>query len=416
MALSRLDRQLRIEGWNQTALDEAALCVVGDDDLLASLFVMSAAALGLNRINLIAPTFDQRLMTIARQINPDLDLTAIEAYFTHPALDDLFTQYNVLVDLSQYGLANKLVIEKGLRENVPVVRGFVFKQNDREGFTVFTYRRGREWDELYRLISPRNLPGNHFDDGALDIIIAGMALEETKNLLMGRRTSKDLIAYRRRELRAEQRNSRICVVGAGALGNFVGLGLALSGYRNITFIDPDVVEVANLNRQVLFGDAVGQRKAEASAERLNRMFRTDSRPEATYFRRDTDISEFDVIFDCVDNFETRIVLSEICERNKKVLISGGSGVESGQVIVYEPGKNSRTPADLLGLYDIVDRRNIESYRRIRASCTYGPDPSVIMTNQIIAGFMVDSYRMLLTGLETPNIFYNAAGDKRIWRS
>jgi hypothetical protein len=249
----------------------------------------------------------------------------------------------------------------------------------------------------------------------LDIIIAGMALEETKNLLMGRRTSKDLIAYRRRELRTEQRDSRICVVGAGALGNFVGLGLALSGYKNITFIDPDVVELANLNRQVLFGDAVGQRKAEASAERLNRMFGTDSRPEATYFRRDTDISEFDVIFDCVDNFETRIVLSEICERDKKVLISGGSGVESGQAIVYRPGKNSRTPADLLGLYDIVDRRNIESYRRIRASCTYGPDPSVIMTNQIIAGFMVDSYRMLLTGLETPNIFYNASGDKRIWR-
>ena len=67
----------------------------------------------------------------------------------------------------------------------------------------------------------------------------------------------------------------------------------------------------------------------------------------------------------------------------------------------------------MGLYDIVDKRNIDSTERERAYCKYRPDPSVIMTNQIIAGFMVDSYRMLLAGQETSNIFYDSKSDGRM---
>ena len=48
--------------------------------------------------------------------------------------------------------------------------------------------------------------------------------------------------------------------------------------------------------------------------------------------------------------------------------------------------------------------------RVRASCKYRPDPSVIMTNQIIAGFMVDSYRMLLAGQRPKNFFYDSKRD------
>jgi len=52
MRSSRLDRQLRIEGWNQQALDNAKIGVVGDDDLLASLYVMSASALGIRALTI----------------------------------------------------------------------------------------------------------------------------------------------------------------------------------------------------------------------------------------------------------------------------------------------------------------------------------------------------------------------------
>ena len=68
---------------------------------------------------------------------------------------------------------------------------------------------------------------------------------------------------------------------------------------------------------------------------------------------------------------------------------------------------------LLGLYDIVDERRVDEDQRERAACKHQPDPSVIMTNQIIAGCMVDSYRMLLDNIEPANVFYDATSDERI---
>jgi molybdopterin/thiamine biosynthesis adenylyltransferase len=119
------------------------------------------------------------------------------------------------------------------------------------------------------------------------------------------------------------------------------------------------------------------------------------------------------VFDCVDNFETRIVLSERCKGQGKALISGGTSAEAGQVVTYKPSESGVTPAELLGLYEIVDKRKVESSLRERASCTYDPDPSVIMTNQITAGFMVDSYRMLLDGQKPRTIFYDSTSSDRI---
>jgi molybdopterin/thiamine biosynthesis adenylyltransferase len=206
--------------------------------------------------------------------------------------------------------------------------------------------------------------------------------------------------------------SRILVVGAGALGNFVGLGLALSGYRHCTFMDPDGVEATNLNRQVFFYDALGRSKAELLSERMNELFGMESTAVAGYLQEDAELAPYDAVFDCVDNFETRIVLSDLCRDQGKVLVSGGTSPDAGQAIVYDPGKPGPTPAELLGLPEIVRERGAQKVVRDRAACTYRPDPSVIMTNQITAGFMVDSFRMLQDGQEVGNIFYSSSSDTR----
>ena len=200
------------------------------------------------------------------------------------------------------------------------------------------------------------------------------------------------------------------IVGAGALGNFVGLGLALAGFKNMTIIDPDVIEVTNLNRQVFFAGAVGAGKAETLAERLNQGFATRARGVRDFFKKGYDISEFEVIFDCVDNFASRIVLSEACAAAGKILISGGSDVSTGQVVVYHPIRQPQTPADLLGLSEIVAQRPQTDLHRERAACIYQPDPAVIMTNQIIGGFMVEACRRVLAGMEAPPFFYDARAD------
>jgi molybdopterin/thiamine biosynthesis adenylyltransferase len=412
MRQSRLDRQLRIEGWNQQALENAKIGVVGDDDLLASLFIMSASALGINNLIVLAPALNAVLVETAKKINPRFALTHLEGFYTHPAVGELFQGCSLIVDLSRYGLANKLLLEKGFHEKKPIIRGLCYQKNGWQGFKVFTYMRGREWHEIEQIVSPNNFPNSHFDDGVIDTIVTGIVLEETKNLLMGQNASDDLISYTRKQLNTSNHQPQILVVGSGALGIFVGLGLGYSGFRQITFMDPDVVEVTNLNRQIFFYDAVGESKAKTLSTKLNALFGIDSNHQVAYFDRNSDISSFDVVFDCVDNFESRIVLSEKCAGQGKMLISGGTSPDAGQVVIYNPVKNNVTPAKLLGLYDIIEKRSPETYQRERAACIYHPDPSVIMTNQIAAGFMVDAYRMLLNGQEPKNIFYDSKSNTR----
>jgi molybdopterin/thiamine biosynthesis adenylyltransferase len=413
MRMKRLDRQLRIEGWNQDTLDNGKVGVVGDADLLASHYLLSASALGINRLIVLAPFLNKTFVEIAKKLNPRFNLTHIEGFYTHPVLDEIFNGCDLIADLSHYGLANKLLLQKGYREKIPIIRGFCFEQYDEQGFKVFTYVRGREYQELEQLVFPNSLPDDHFDDGVLDTVIAGIVLEETKNILMGQEVSEDLILYTRKKTAASKNQPSTLVIGSGALGIFVGLGLAYLGFRHSTFMDPDIVEETNLNRQVFFYDAVGNGKAETLSRRLNHLFRMDNNALMAHFDRETDIAPYDIVFDCVDNFETRIVLSEKCKAHGKTLISGGTSADAGQVVIYTPGKNGPTPAELLGLYDIVGKRKVDSIRRERVSCSYQPDPSVIMTNQIVAGFMVDAYRMLLNGQEPVNVFYDATSDKRI---
>jgi len=62
-------------------------------------------------------------------------------------------------------------------------------------------------------------------------------------------------------------NAKVAVVGAGALGNHVCLGLIGLGVGSIKIFDYDEIETHNLNRQSLFReDDIGQNKAESLAE------------------------------------------------------------------------------------------------------------------------------------------------------
>lgn len=64
--------------------------------------------------------------------------------------------------------------------------------------------------------------------------------------------------------------ARVAIIGLGGIGTWVAQGLVLAGVRNFTLIDPDVVEISNLNRQCLFnvGD-VGSLKVQVAEQKLS---------------------------------------------------------------------------------------------------------------------------------------------------
>lgn len=113
------------------------------------------------------------------------------------------------------------------------------------------------------------------------------------------------------------RAARIAVIGAGAVGNEVVKNLALLGCGAIDVFDLDRVELHNLTRSVFLREAdVGTSKASAVVARAREVD-----PAVTLRAIDGDfwrtlrlsaLRDYDCAIACVDNFEARIRLSEMC--------------------------------------------------------------------------------------------------------
>ena len=68
------------------------------------------------------------------------------------------------------------------------------------------------------------------------------------------------------------KRARVVVLGVGGTGSHAAWALAASGVGSLHLVDPDRVELSNLNRQVLFAEAdIGRPKAQVAAERLARV-------------------------------------------------------------------------------------------------------------------------------------------------
>jgi molybdopterin/thiamine biosynthesis adenylyltransferase len=130
------------------------------------------------------------------------------------------------------------------------------------------------------------------------------------------------------------------VVGAGGLGSPVVLYLATAGVGTITLVDPDTVDLTNLQRQIAHSLArVGRPKVEsaaAAAAAINPEVRVVGlRERADAARLDALVAEADVVLDCTDNFATRHAVNAACVAHAKPLVSGAALAFDGQVAVYD---------------------------------------------------------------------------------
>lgn len=134
-------------------------------------------------------------------------------------------------------------------------------------------------------------------------------------------------------------NARVLVIGAGGLGCPVLQYLTAAGVGTIGIIDFDVVELSNLQRQVLFGtSSLGKNKAKAAKERLQDLNSDISiiayQEPLTYQNAIELFTQYDIIVDGSDNFETRYLVNDACIITNKPLVFGAIYKFEGQVSVF----------------------------------------------------------------------------------
>lgn len=140
------------------------------------------------------------------------------------------------------------------------------------------------------------------------------------------------------------RAAHALVIGAGGLGSPVALYLGSAGLGRLTLVDPDQVDLTNLQRQVAHGHArIGQDKAPSAAQAI-RAIDPGARVEPIVARADDAlldqlVPQADVVLDCTDNFATRHAINRACVRHRRPLVSGAAIGFDGQICVYD----SRVP-------------------------------------------------------------------------
>lgn len=136
------------------------------------------------------------------------------------------------------------------------------------------------------------------------------------------------------------KNSKILVVGCGALGNEIVKNLAMLGVGNIFVVDLDKVEKSNLSRSVLFRkNDEGKSKAETICKRAKEI---NDEINIKYFNGNVFelglgiFIDMDIVICGLDNREARLFVNQSCWKVNRPWIDGAIETLNGLARMFIP--------------------------------------------------------------------------------
>lgn len=201
------------------------------------------------------------------------------------------------------------------------------------------------------------------------------------------------------------RQARIAVVGAGGTGSHVVTQLAHLGVGQLLLIDPDVVELTNLNRLVgATTTDIGTAKVDVLADTARRIHLGIHVEVVRVSLLDIDaalLGDVDVIMCCTDSHGSRALLTEVAAQYLVPLVDLGVEVQAdgratragGGVRVIRPGGPCLHCMDVLDPALIreeflTDRQRDEEVQRGYLRGSAEPAPSVVALNGVVASLAV----------------------------
>ena len=141
------------------------------------------------------------------------------------------------------------------------------------------------------------------------------------------------------------KNSKICVVGVGGLGNPITSRLVAMGVGQLRIIDRDVIELSNLHRQTMYDESdVGQVKVEVAAKKLQKL-NPDCKIESlaisvNEYNAKEVIDGCDVVIDALDSVNARYALNKACVEKNIPFVTGAAVGVSGQAFTIIPKQSA----------------------------------------------------------------------------
>ncbi|MFH1141613.1 MAG: HesA/MoeB/ThiF family protein, partial [Chloroflexota bacterium] len=138
-------------------------------------------------------------------------------------------------------------------------------------------------------------------------------------------------------------DAKVLLIGAGGLGSPAAIYLAAAGVGTLGIMDPDVVDITNLQRQILHHNHdIGRPKVVSAAETI-----ADINPDVQVIQHQLRLSSenawkvlrpYDIVLDCSDNFPTRYLLNDACVMLGKPWVHGSIFAMDGQASTFVPGE------------------------------------------------------------------------------
>jgi len=222
----------------------------------------------------------------------------------------------------------------------------------------------------------------------LPAVAGGSDLSEKELDRYSRQVMLEEIGYQG-QLKLKQ--SKVCVVGVGGLGNPIVTRLAAMGVGRLRIVDRDVIELSNLHRQTMFNeDDVGQVKVEIAAKKLRKL-----NPEIVVEELPISINDYtaldvvdgcDVVVDALDSVDARYALNKACIEKKIPFVTGAAVGVTGQSFTILPKESACYHC----LFPSLDEDSMPT-------CSIeGVHPSIL---SIVGGIEVSEAVKIITGKE-----------------
>lgn len=398
----RYYKQEHIEGWGQCFLEESSIAVVGSSNL-ASFISTDLIAMGFGNITKIG---ENTLSFVdLKKMSSEIRFREMPGEILSSKMAEVYIKKpDYIIEASSPSQVKQKIIcfEYAQKNSIPLISAMCSDKS----YSIKYYPA----EELQKADCLKDILNFHNDelsleaildicgDSSLEDVIEALETSQEKggcvNSVVAAGLVTDELRKRIMPLKDERQfneisgkycdkkiNKRVLLVGAGAIGTFAGICLAVNG-AHVDILDFDKVELTNLNRQVLFYDSVDRYKSEAMVEKLSAV---NSHLKAIVGKVNTkykfDKSAYDIILGCVDNLKARYCLDTIAYKSGVPLVNTGTELFAGSVMPYI--KNITACIDCQTFKKISSSKNETANND--ESCY---EPAIITSNQIIGGLAV----------------------------